>query len=1145
MKIRKEISMKNVNVKGWRKIIKKITSFILVIAIIGTSIGMDNFTKKVKGADSYMTLYLKDDTQQHWLENDNAVIEMVDNTFGHDHYIMNKVDNVTWSVKVPSSTYNVTFNRLSPDKGTQWNSWSAGGRDNHSTYHATVPEHGYWDGTAEVDEGFHEGDIIYLDYYEFKDWGKSDAQYYVNFTESSKADNGNQDIKINQADSKKYSPVSLSQEVEEQVYKYVVTKEDEGRKKLRFWRGNTDSLWNCSVALSYSDYKAGNNCVKVKNWDDSGYVCPYVPRRHKTRIDSITLDVEGKRKVNRKLDVDLNVKGETELLLKDRTEICISRIDSGGKEIIPNEGEILYRIDDSASEWNHRELIFTKAGTYKLSGLVTDGVDTFTADTLITVSDDNAPQALFNVSSENVETSEENVFVRDEKGTVNLLIQDKSISELGDEISARLYKVYYDKDGDGEYAEEELINSSDNNETELRLECNNVGKYKIILNIKESFKDTIVSLIDETSYLGNSYEEEFEICNQAPVSSISIEKSRTADIVFTTGSADKDTLSKYAEKTEKVKEQLEEQGIKAKVSTVSTSAFTAKDTFAWKEYDHCYYEDDLGETLPKHILCYDKDIKMLGYYYAPMKDFLFIPDENKCTKIFEFDLQRDNTDWHSMEGGGFLFNTTVSDEENYIQGYCILVTQSGLRISKVNRTDLSQFRYGALDYVYQFGELIQEFPLEDVYANHHLILAVNDNNISIYDGDKMIVNNYALPDDGLNTYGYGPITSHLNHWCSQKSYFTFKNIVMQTITGESLSDVVNNHEWTPGTNHYVINLSDTSVPELSDNDNISEVAASLTSKDAMFFGIGSGEAEEQYNSLLNLIDGRGENIELLSKSDDTGIVNGVDVSDGVDQIVSSIKADIESKDYSIGNTIATDEEVEYKGTYADPENDPIGKEEWKYVYDSSVFGETSSEKKNIEQESPITMFTDSGAYEISHVISDNPTGDNTALEGYTRWSDTDNISKLILSQHRPTANIQVSVTQASDDEQRCLVNAIYSSEDVDHMTDSRKGIRAEKFSYMKLGDLGWTEGKMPSQVDMGTTYLVKYIVTDIEGTQSRPAVVAVKTSEAKKYVKPVDTEAPEVYLSVSEQTVEVGKPVYIETSAQDNYGIIDFSVKCN
>ena len=153
------------------KKLKRCLAVVLTIAILFTSLGIEKAATRVQAAAMYTTIYLKDDTAEHWLGNNSAIMEMVDNTSGHDHYIMTKVNSTTWSVRVPVTTFNVTFNRLSPDGSTQWNSWSAGGRGSnrddmstwHSTYHATVPEHGYWDGEAEYEEGFHEGDVIYLD----------------------------------------------------------------------------------------------------------------------------------------------------------------------------------------------------------------------------------------------------------------------------------------------------------------------------------------------------------------------------------------------------------------------------------------------------------------------------------------------------------------------------------------------------------------------------------------------------------------------------------------------------------------------------------------------------------------------------------------------------------------------------------------------------------------------------------------------------------------------------------------------------------------------------------------------------------------------------------------------------------------------
>lgn len=90
------------------------------------------------------TIYFVDNTQEGWIANDSSVIELVDNTFGHERYIMTTKDNKVWSVKVPTSAYNITFNRYNPDKSILWNSWSAGGRDGKVTYIAEGNSNGRW-----------------------------------------------------------------------------------------------------------------------------------------------------------------------------------------------------------------------------------------------------------------------------------------------------------------------------------------------------------------------------------------------------------------------------------------------------------------------------------------------------------------------------------------------------------------------------------------------------------------------------------------------------------------------------------------------------------------------------------------------------------------------------------------------------------------------------------------------------------------------------------------------------------------------------------------------------------------------------------------------------------------------------------------
>lgn len=328
-----------------RKMFKRILAVILTIAVLMSSLQVDNFAPIVR-AESYTTLYLVDDTPEHWIGNDDAVIELVDNTYGHDSYIMTRVNGTTWSARVPVSTYNVTFNRYDSTKTTQWNSWSAGGRDDHDAYHALGHEYGYWDGSAVLEEGFHAGDVIYLDYYEFMDWEKSNAIFSVNFTSASKADNDGENIVLRNADRTKFAPVLLEDEIEEGVYKHIVSEEEEGAAELRFWRGNEDTLWNHSVLLTYSDYKEGNNCVKIQGWNDTGYVCPYVPRRHAARIDSMDIRVSGSLKVNRKITLHLDIEGETDRLDKENTKIMITK--EGGDQ---QDAVVFYDEDAAAWKW--------------------------------------------------------------------------------------------------------------------------------------------------------------------------------------------------------------------------------------------------------------------------------------------------------------------------------------------------------------------------------------------------------------------------------------------------------------------------------------------------------------------------------------------------------------------------------------------------------------------------------------------------------------------------------------------------------------------------------------------------------------------------------------------------------------------------
>lgn len=223
-----------------------------------------------------------------------------------------------------------------------------------------------------------------------------------------------------------------------------------------------------------------------------------------------------------------------------------------------------------------------------------------------------------------------------------------------------------------------------------------------------------------------------------------------------------------------------------------SNTLTAQDTFAWTEYDHYNYSDRYLPTLSKHIVYEGDNIKMLGYSVKPFKDFLLVDDDDDSRKILSFDIQRDRTDWHSMEGGGFLFNASV--ENNTLSGFCVLLTRYGLKLIEIPGVNVDSFRNGSYEYVQNAGKLLATYPINDVYAEHHIEIEINNSEISLWDGEKLLIDSYELPENDYG-YGYGPITSHASHSCRQQSYFTFSNIVMETVTGYYIKLETAEDEW--------------------------------------------------------------------------------------------------------------------------------------------------------------------------------------------------------------------------------------------------------------------------------------------------------------------------------------------------------------
>lgn len=71
------------------RIFNKLFSFALMMAMVLNMLGLNTFTLNAKAAD-YVTIYFVDNTAEKWVSNDSAVMELVDNTYGHTSYMMTK-----------------------------------------------------------------------------------------------------------------------------------------------------------------------------------------------------------------------------------------------------------------------------------------------------------------------------------------------------------------------------------------------------------------------------------------------------------------------------------------------------------------------------------------------------------------------------------------------------------------------------------------------------------------------------------------------------------------------------------------------------------------------------------------------------------------------------------------------------------------------------------------------------------------------------------------------------------------------------------------------------------------------------------------------------------------------------------------------
>lgn len=216
-----------------------------------------------------------------------------------------------------------------------------------------------------------------------------------------------------------------------------------------------------------------------------------------------------------------------------------------------------------------------------------------------------------------------------------------------------------------------------------------------------------------------------------------------------------------------------------------------EDTFAdWQIYSHTgnWGEDPFpnGDQNPSggqnnnHIILKDNGdrVTFYGYGSPAYKDFMYLPNNTPSKKTFAFQLDQAGINYHSMEGGGFLFNTKI--EDGLLSGYSIIFAQQGIELFELNNVNADTFHESTYETMsgYPGISLISTFQPQSGTL-HSIKIEASPSKVSMWDGETKIINDYALTNKYGN--GIGLIASYAAHGCNILSYFTYTKLQVEGI----------------------------------------------------------------------------------------------------------------------------------------------------------------------------------------------------------------------------------------------------------------------------------------------------------------------------------------------------------------------------
>ncbi|OWA35569.1 S-layer protein [Saccharibacillus sp. O16] len=245
------------------------------------------------------------------------------------------------------------------------------------------------------------------------------------------------------------------------------------------------------------------------------------------------------------------------------------------------------------------------------------------------------------------------------------------------------------------------------------------------------------------------------------------------------------------------------------------------------DYNHVQFSDN-GNTLTFY-----------GYTAPGYKDYMLTNGSPTGKKIITFDMDESKANYHSMEGGGFLFNTKI-DANNKMSGYVILYVQEHINVYKLTGVDAEELYKGtgySLDQMAmnnQGVELLQSYA-KGSSTKHTIKIVSTDTTLNMWDNGEQIIRKLSLP----TVYGdeFGPIVSYTSHGCEIISIFSFENMKLYSTSSKSLDVAVNKIPWGTAPLRYVVNIKDNPTEELDGGTKQAELKETFDRDEAQYLGV--------------------------------------------------------------------------------------------------------------------------------------------------------------------------------------------------------------------------------------------------------------------------------------------------------------------